>query len=88
VPGKIKLFVHDGPPANGQNPKAFEYLTGVALFKLHESSSVSLGDVHLQRIIEHIGPLPPSFLQACPRATEFFDEKGASRSLNPSVNTT
>ncbi|THH03876.1 hypothetical protein EW146_g10325 [Bondarzewia mesenterica] len=55
----------------------FEYLIGVALFQIYESSSVSLDDVHLQRILEHIGPFPSSFLQACQRRTDFLDEQGS-----------
>jgi len=38
---------------------------------------MSLEDVHLQRILEHIGPFPSSFLQASERRTEFFDEQGS-----------
>lgn len=37
---------------------------------------MSLEDVHLQRILEHIGPFPPSFLQACQRRPDFFDDHG------------
>lgn len=55
----------------------FEYLTGVVLFKLWDSSFMSLEDVHLQRILEHIGPFPSSFLQACQRRPDFFDEQGS-----------
>ncbi|KAH7921680.1 kinase-like protein [Leucogyrophana mollusca] len=55
----------------------FEYLIGTALFQLYESSSVSLEDSHLQRILEVIGPFPTSFLEACPRQSEFFDQEGS-----------
>jgi len=36
---------------------------------------MSLEDVHLQRILEHIGPFPPSFLEACQRRADFFNKE-------------
>jgi serine/threonine-protein kinase SRPK3 len=46
------------------------------LFQLHESSSVTFTDTHLQRILEHIGPFPAHFLAVCSHRAEYFDEKG------------
>jgi serine/threonine-protein kinase SRPK3 len=46
------------------------------LFQLHESSSVTFTDIHLQRILEHIGPFPAHFLAACSRRAEYFNEQG------------
>jgi serine/threonine-protein kinase SRPK3 len=37
---------------------------------------MSLEDVHLQRILEHIGPFPSGFLQTCQHRNDFFDEQG------------
>jgi serine/threonine-protein kinase SRPK3 len=54
----------------------FEYLLGTALFQLYESDSVTFGDVHLRRIIEHIGPFPAHFLARCDRRSDFFDAQG------------
>ncbi|KAF8072141.1 kinase-like domain-containing protein [Lyophyllum atratum] len=54
----------------------FEYLTGAPMFRLYESPSVSVTDSHLQRITEHVGPFPPSFLARCSRRGEYFDEHG------------
>ncbi|KAH7910212.1 kinase-like domain-containing protein [Hygrophoropsis aurantiaca] len=57
----------------------FEYLIGTALFRLYESpsQSISFEDSHLQRTLEIIGPFPSSFLDACPRRSEFFDQEGS-----------
>jgi len=38
---------------------------------------MSLDDAHLQRILENIGPFPSSFLEACHRRADFFDEEGS-----------
>jgi hypothetical protein len=54
-------------------PQVFEYLIGIAFFQLYESSSTSLEDSHLRRILEHIGPFPSSFLEACQHRNHFFD---------------
>ena len=58
------------------NFKVFENLTGSALFELYESPSVTLADSHLQRMIEHLGGFPLSFLADCSRRTKYFNEKG------------
>lgn len=61
---------------------AFEYLTGAAMFQLSESSSISVENLCLQRILEHIGPFPPDFLERCERRSDFFDEQGSLRVHN------
>jgi serine/threonine-protein kinase SRPK3 len=43
---------------------------------------MSLEDVHLQRILEHIGPYPPNLVEACNRRADFFDEQGEIMHLN------
>jgi len=35
-----------------------------------------LEDVHVGRILEHIGPFPGDFLAACSRRAKFFDDQG------------
>jgi len=55
----------------------FEYLAGTPLFQLRASSSVTFTDTHLQRILEHIGPFPSRFLDACSRRSEYFDKRGS-----------
>ncbi|KAG1818704.1 kinase-like domain-containing protein [Suillus subaureus] len=60
----------------------FEYLTGAAMFQLSESSSISVENLSLQRILEHIGPFPPSFLERCQHWSDFFDERGSLRIHN------
>jgi serine/threonine-protein kinase SRPK3 len=60
----------------GMPLKVFENLTGAALFRLYESPSVTLFDSHLQRMIEHIGDFPLSFLAGCSRRDEHFSEQG------------
>ncbi|KAG1901461.1 kinase-like domain-containing protein [Suillus fuscotomentosus] len=59
----------------------FEYLTGAAMFQLSESS-ISVENLCLQQILEHIGPFPPSFLERCQRRSAFFDEQGSLRVHN------
>ncbi|KAG1790374.1 kinase-like domain-containing protein [Suillus variegatus] len=54
----------------------FEYLSGAALFKLWESSSMSIDNVHLQQIFELMGHFPPSFLEGCCHRADFFDHLG------------
>ncbi|KAG2146239.1 kinase-like domain-containing protein [Suillus clintonianus] len=61
---------------------AFEYLTGAPMILLSESPSISMENLHLQRILEHIGPFPPSFLERCQRRADFFDEQGSLRVHN------
>ena len=61
--------------SNGTH-KAFEYLTGTPLFQLHETDTASLEDVHLQRMSEHLGPFPETFLNECGRRKEYFDTSG------------
>jgi serine/threonine-protein kinase SRPK3 len=63
----------------------FEYLAGVALFKLWEFSSTNLDDSHFQRILERIGPFPSSFLEACHRRADLFGEQGGLSRLNSSA---
>jgi serine/threonine-protein kinase SRPK3 len=46
---------------------------------------MSLEDVHLQRILEHIGPFPPSFLEACQRRADFFNKQGEITHLDLST---
>lgn len=60
----------------------FEYLTGAAMFQLSESSPISVENLCLQRILEHIGSFPPSFLERCQRRSDFFDEQGSLRVHN------
>lgn len=60
----------------------FEYLTGAAMVQLSESSPISVENLSLQRILEHIGPFPPSFLERCQRRSDFFDEQGLLRVHN------
>ncbi|KAG1814958.1 kinase-like domain-containing protein [Suillus variegatus] len=60
----------------------FEYLTGAAMFQLSQSSSISVENLCLQRILEHIGPFSPSFLERCQRRSDFFDEQGSLRVHN------
>ncbi|KAG2063125.1 kinase-like protein [Suillus decipiens] len=55
----------------------FEYLSGTGLFKLWESSSMSIDSVHLQQIHELMGHFPPRFLKGCYRRTDFFDQLGS-----------
>ncbi|KAF8478755.1 kinase-like domain-containing protein [Gautieria morchelliformis] len=55
----------------------FEYLVGTSLMQLWESSAMTLEQVHLQRIFEFSGRFPDSFLEACKRRTDFFDEQGS-----------
>ncbi|TDL24708.1 kinase-like protein [Rickenella mellea] len=54
----------------------FEFLTGAALFRLYESESVTLSDVHLERVIELIGDFPPSFLARCRKRDDYFNVEG------------
>ena len=56
--------------------QVFEYLSGTSLFQLHESSSVTFTDVHLQRLIEYLGPLPEAFLSKCRSRDKYFDGQG------------
>lgn len=37
---------------------------------------MSQNDVHLQRILELIGPFPTGFVEACEKRANFFDEQG------------
>ncbi|KIM44308.1 hypothetical protein M413DRAFT_433710 [Hebeloma cylindrosporum] len=54
----------------------FEFLIGRTFFELYTSSTVSLTDAHLQRIVELLGDFPPNFLADCRRTAEYFDDKG------------
>ncbi|KAG2120501.1 kinase-like domain-containing protein, partial [Suillus discolor] len=53
----------------------FGHLSGAALFKLWESSSMSMDNVHLQQILELTGHFQPSFLEGCCRRADFFDQQ-------------
>jgi hypothetical protein len=63
--------------------KVFEHLTGFAFFELYESSTVSLADSHLQRMIEHLGDFPQNFLANCSRRAHYFNEKGEQSKMFP-----
>jgi len=63
-------------PIGSLHLKVFEYLTGAALFEIYESSSVMLADVHLERMIELLGPFPLNFLAACSRREVYFNDQG------------
>jgi len=65
--------------------KVFEHLTGFAFFELYESSTVSLAESHLQRMIEHLGDFPPSFLADCRKRAEYFNDKGEQSKILPTV---
>ena len=56
--------------------KVFHSLTGSAFFELYESSTHSLADSHLQRMVEHLSDFPQDFLDNCSRRTEYFNENG------------
>jgi len=62
----------------------FEYLVGTSLFQLRGSSPADLGDSHLMRIMEHIGPFPSDFLNACGRRTDFFRLSSACQAVGSS----
>jgi serine/threonine-protein kinase SRPK3 len=47
---------------------------------------MSLENVHLQRIVEHIGLFPPSFLEACQHRANFFNEQGEMTHLDLSAS--
>ena len=64
--------------------KVFEHLTGFAFFELYESSTVSLADSHLQRMIEDLGDFPPNFLVDCRKRAKYFNDKGEqSKNVSP-----
>lgn len=65
--------------------KVFEHLIGFAFFELYESSTVSLVDSHLQRMIEHLGDFPPNFLADCSKRAEYFNDKGEQSKIFPTV---
>ena len=58
------------------SPQIFEYLIGAAFFDLSSPESLDPDDVHLERVIEHIGPFPEHFLAACSRRNRYFDVDG------------
>lgn len=68
--------------------QVFEYLTGAAMFQLSESCPISVENLCLQRILEHIGPFPPSFLERCQRRSDFFDEQGKESRLHQRADLT
>jgi len=50
----------------------FDLTTGDALFQLHPEAGLSMEDVHVARILEHVGFFPGEFLAACTRRDKFF----------------
>ncbi|KAI9058590.1 kinase-like protein [Trametes sanguinea] len=55
----------------------FSALTGREVFRLYrKSDSDDTTDVHLARIVEHIGPFPAAFLKRCRKRTQYFDRTG------------
>lgn len=55
----------------------FEFLVGVPFFELYSHAGILFTDIHLARVLEHIGPFPPGFLAACSRRAEYFNENGS-----------
>jgi len=63
--------------------KAFEHLTGFAFPVLYESSTVSLADFHLQRMVEHLGDFPQNLLANCSRRAHYLNEMGEQSKMFP-----
>jgi serine/threonine-protein kinase SRPK3 len=63
--------------------QVFEYLTGAALFELYESSTITLSDVHLERMIELLGPFPQNVLDVCSGRDKYFNRQGEHFKLLP-----
>ncbi|KAI9058589.1 kinase-like protein [Trametes sanguinea] len=54
----------------------FVSLTATNVFELYHTSKLDETDVHLARIVEHIGPFPAAFLERCDKRTQYFDDTG------------
>ncbi|KAI0672598.1 kinase-like domain-containing protein [Trametes maxima] len=55
----------------------FESLLGKELFNVYKTSTLTFEDVHVARMVEHLGPFPPTFLTRCNGRGKFFDDTGS-----------
>ena len=59
--------------------QVFECLTGASLFQVERTPKLDETDVHLGRIVEHLGTFLASFLDKCEKRSFYFDDdSGAS----------